>query len=112
VLVRHRLLVEGHRSRSRFGVHQGRGSVDRNRIEKRAILRERRSESLLRVAIDISSEGYRRKETHFQEGRLHGPQVSWYHNGDLFSLVVYENGEMKYMREYGPDASEAQRFPR
>jgi len=77
--------------------------------ERGKLLREA---ALSGVAIEIALEGYRRKETHFQDGKLHGPQITWCHNGDLFSLEVFENGEMKYWREYGPDASETHRFPR
>lgn len=78
--------------------------------EDRLIYKEGSATPFSGVAIEIALEGYRRKEYHYQNGKLHGPQISWYQDGKLFGLAVYEHGQLIYRREYGPDASEGHHF--
>jgi len=57
------------------------------------------------LAVEFFEDGSRKQESYFLNGNLHGPQIKWYHNGDLFSISIHEDTVPKYTKEYGPDAS-------
>jgi antitoxin component YwqK of YwqJK toxin-antitoxin module len=56
------------------------------------------------LAVEFYEDGNRKEESYFAAGKFHGPQIKWYRNGTLFSVAVCEEGAVKYMKEYGPDA--------